>query len=141
MYDSYNQVSNFLDSINSLGLYPLITKPTRITSHSATLIDNIFTNIHDFAHMSSIIVCDISDNIPVITRKKVNTHTCKQISIISYNKVRNHSEVNMISLYELGNELWNVIHDIDNVDDAHKNFINIVSTLYNECCPNRNVQQ
>ena len=25
--------------------YPLVTKPTRITSHSATPIDNIFTTI------------------------------------------------------------------------------------------------
>ena len=28
----------------SNGFYPLISKPTRITSHSATLIDNIFSN-------------------------------------------------------------------------------------------------
>ena len=88
-YDSNNQVNYFLDSIYSLGLFPLITKPTRITSHSATLIDNIFTNIHDYAHMSGIIVCDISDHFPVFTCKKVITHTCKQISMTSYYKVRN----------------------------------------------------
>ena len=52
-----NQVNDFLDSIHNLRLYPLITKPNRITSHSATLVDNIFTNIHDYAHMSGIIVC------------------------------------------------------------------------------------
>ena len=78
-YDSNNQVNYFSDSIYSLGLFPLITKPTRITSHSATLIDNIFTNIHDYVHMSGIIVCDISDHFPVFTCKKVITHTCKQI--------------------------------------------------------------
>ena len=108
-YNSNNQVNNFLSSIYSLVLFPLITKPTRITSHSATLIDNIFTNIHDYAHMSGIIVCDISDHFPMYICKKVITHTRKQISMTSYYKVRNHSEVNMIKLYEkLSNESWNL---------------------------------
>ena len=69
--DSNNQVNNLLDSIYSLGFSSLITKPTRITSQSATLIDNILTNIYDHAHMSGIIVCDISDHCPVFTCKKV----------------------------------------------------------------------
>ena len=136
-----NQVNNFLDFIYSLGLFPLITKPTLITSHSATLIDNIFTNIHDYAHMSGIIVCDIIDHFPVFTCKKVITHTCRQIFMTSYYKVRNHSEVNMIKLYvKLGNEKWNAIYDTNNVDEAYSKFKNTVSTLYNECCPFRNVQ-
>ena len=32
----------FLDQMFSSGLYPLITRPTRITGRSATIIDNIF---------------------------------------------------------------------------------------------------
>ena len=89
----------------SQGLSSFITKPTRITSHSATLIDNIFANIYDNAHMSGITVCDINDHIPVFTCKKVITHACKQISMTSCYKVRNHSEVNMIKVYEkLSNE-------------------------------------
>ena len=86
-------------------------------------------------------MCDISDHLPVLTSKKVITHTCKQISMTSYYKVRNHSEVNMIKHFEkLSNQSWNAIYDTDNVDEAYNNFINIVSTLYNECCPFRNVQ-
>ena len=86
-------------------------------------------------------MCDISDHFPMFTCKKVITHTCKQISMTSYYKVRNQSEVNMIKLYEkLSNESWNAIHDTDNVDEAYNNFRNTVSTLYNECCPFRNVQ-
>ena len=71
-------------------------------------------------------MCDISDHFPVFICKKVITHTCKQISMTSYYKVRNHSEVSMIKLYEkLGNESWNAIYDTDNVDEAY-NFINTV---------------
>ena len=41
-YNEHNQTSKFLDSIASNSFIPLILKPTRITSHSNTLIDNIF---------------------------------------------------------------------------------------------------
>ena len=55
---------------------------------------------------------DISDQFPESTCKKAITHTCKQISMTSYNRVRNHSEVNMIKHYEkLSNESWNAIYD------------------------------
>ena len=58
-----------------------------------------------------------------------------------YYKVRNHSEVNMIKHHEkVSNESWNAIQNTDNVDEAHNNSINTVSTLYNECCPFRNAQ-
>ena len=39
----HTSTNNFLDMMYSLGMYPLISKPTRITSTSATLIDNIFS--------------------------------------------------------------------------------------------------
>ena len=69
--------------------------------------------------MSGITVRDISDHFPVPTCIKVINHTCKQICITSYYKVKNHSEVNMIKPYEkLNNESWNVIYDADNVDEA-----------------------
>ena len=36
--------SQFLDGMYSNVFFPLITCPSRITSHTATLIDNIFVN-------------------------------------------------------------------------------------------------
>ena len=79
-YSSNNQVNTFLDYIYSFGLFPLITKPTRITSHSATLIDNIHTITHDYAHMSGIILCDINDHITVFTCKNL-THRKQYVQI------------------------------------------------------------
>ena len=40
-----NTTTDFINSVYSMSLYPTITRPTRITTHSATLIDNIFINI------------------------------------------------------------------------------------------------
>ncbi len=39
------KTTDFINNMFSLGLYPLILKPSRITKDSATLIDNIFINI------------------------------------------------------------------------------------------------
>ena len=41
---SHQPTNEFINVMTSNSLYPLISKPTRITSSSATLIDNIFTN-------------------------------------------------------------------------------------------------
>lgn len=57
--------SMFVDTMCSLGFFPLISKPTRITTHSATIIDNIFTNIKDGEVLSGLFTIDISDHLPV----------------------------------------------------------------------------
>ena len=36
---------DFFDTLLSFSFIPLITRPTRLSSHSSTLIDNIFSNV------------------------------------------------------------------------------------------------
>ena len=43
-YENDNHTRDFLDQMYTSSLSPQITIPTRITSRSKTLIDNIFTN-------------------------------------------------------------------------------------------------
>lgn len=47
---------------------PVINKPTRITYHTATLIDNIFTNnINNIKNSKNgVIFSDISDHLPIV---------------------------------------------------------------------------
>ena len=63
--DSHVPTNDFIDLMYSNGFYPLISKPTRITSHSATLIDNIFSNDLDNHKFSGILWSDISDHLPI----------------------------------------------------------------------------
>ena len=60
----HNPTETFLRHLASNGFLPLITKPTRITNTSATLIDNIFTNCLDSQHLTGILFTDISDHLP-----------------------------------------------------------------------------
>ena len=49
-------------------LLPTITRPSRITSHSATLIDNIYVSEELYHNFESVILLnDMSDHLPLIT--------------------------------------------------------------------------
>ena len=59
-----HQVNDFTNNMYATGFYPTISKPTRIANHSATIIDNIFTNITQHKIHSGILYTDISDHLP-----------------------------------------------------------------------------
>ena len=72
--DNHSNTKHFLDTMYSIGLYPLVDKPTRITNVSATLIDNIFTNELRHHLTSGILINDINDLLPIfaIYEYKIN---------------------------------------------------------------------
>ena len=76
--ESHNYISNLLNSALENGVIPTITKPTRITHNSATLIDNIYVNYTaNNPHIQySIIIHDIST-------KPYNCQFCCYCFIIS----------------------------------------------------------
>ena len=63
--DSHPPTEAYLDMLYSNNLLPIITKPTRLTYHSATLIDHIYTNSTSKI-VSGIVMVDISDHLPVV---------------------------------------------------------------------------
>ena len=58
-------VTEFLDIMYSNMFFPLITRLTRVTSNTATLIDIIFTNRLDNYSFSGLLFTDISDHLPI----------------------------------------------------------------------------
>ena len=63
-YNVHNPTSEFLDSLTSNSFPPYILQPTRITSHSKTLIDNIFTNVILRDSLSGNVAATIFDHLP-----------------------------------------------------------------------------
>ena len=63
-YNEHNQKNEFLNSLASNSFMPLILEPTRITSLSNTLIDNIFSNFIDSDIISGNLTATISDHLP-----------------------------------------------------------------------------
>ena len=100
-YHSHQQTERYLNVIYSLDLLPVITKPTRITNHTATLIDHIYTNNVNRL-TSGIVTVDISDHLPVFCM--VHTPFKKQNRQNTY--FRDYSKFNTESY----------LHDIDTID-------------------------
>ena len=64
-FDKHGDANDIIDHTYTLGLHPLITRPTRITSHSKTLIDNIFTSDLSSQIHNGLIINDMSDHLPI----------------------------------------------------------------------------
>ena len=76
--DKHNATNDFIQSNLDFGLIPTVTRPTRITNTSATLIDNIIVSQNLCgAYTSNILVNDTSDHLPSV---------CVLTSLISANK-------------------------------------------------------
>ena len=65
-YSTHSPTQEFIGSLFPYGFYPFISTPTRITSYSATLIDNIFTNEPSKCTHSCIVLNYLSDHLPVV---------------------------------------------------------------------------
>ena len=63
-FKSHSATDGFLNTLGSNFFQPYIMQPTRITNHSATLIDNIFFNSIEHFTISGNIVYDLSDHLP-----------------------------------------------------------------------------
>ena len=65
--DTHTPTGCSLDLMYSNMLFPLITRPTRVTANSATLIDNIFTNntCGTGSLIQGVFVTDITDHYPI----------------------------------------------------------------------------
>jgi endonuclease/exonuclease/phosphatase family metal-dependent hydrolase len=80
-YNSHQPTERYLDMLYENNFIPVITKPTRITDHTKTLIDHIYTNTPIDQVVSDIGLFDISDHLPVfcILRMSIKREYYKRI--------------------------------------------------------------
>ena len=135
-HDRHSSTAEFLDIMYSKMFFPLITRPTRITSYTTTLLDNIFINSLDSFCASGVLFSDVSDHLPVFTflSEKMNVEDKK--TWITY---REKSAINMARFRtELQQHSWENIAD-DNPCNAYSNFLQAFSSLFNNCFPIKKV--
>ena len=61
-YDSITISNDFINSMTTHSFLPYILQPSRVTGHSATLMDNIFSNVTDIESVSGNLTSLISDH-------------------------------------------------------------------------------
>ena len=69
-YDTNADSTSFLDSMYKRFFLPYITTQTRVTTHSNTLIDNMFSNNIEDGLISGNIISTISDHFAQILLQK-----------------------------------------------------------------------
>ena len=137
-YQHHQLTGQFLDGMYSNMFFPLITRPSRITSHTATLIDNIFVNNFFERSRSGLIFTDISDHLPVFSihsdTRLVNR--CRQNPVF----FRDKNPDNIPSFIEkLESVDWSSLKDFDEPNTSYNRFLELYSGIYNGCFPLKRV--
>ena len=123
----------FTDSLFSHAFLPLISNPTRLTSYSASLTDNIFSNNFSQNVFSGIVLNNLSDHFPVFAHfhEEVVPHS-KQKKIFK----RSFNAENLKTFNEtLSNTNWSTFLNEVDPNESYDGFINEYSRLYNACFP------
>ena len=92
--DTHKQSNEFFNIMSSHSFRPLIEVPTRITSTTSTLIDNIFTNSLSSRNCSGLFVTDMSDHLPIFVIFDWNPTPTKNVNFVSYSS-KNHLAYNI----------------------------------------------
>ena len=121
---------SFFTLMCSYGFLPTISKATRISLMSSTLIDNIFTNDLSKVTMSGIVITDISDHFVIFTTtltKHENPHKSNETkTIFDYKQIDNLTQYLITELDDI-NTLKDPERACTKIIEAYKNGIKMFS--------------
>ena len=132
------RTQQFLDTLLNNDLIPTITRPTRITKTSATLIDNVFiSKILQQSFDSMILIEEISDHLPSLvlmkqTKLRNKDPLCFKSRTLTADKIKCIKD-------ELKKKDWNGILRSDNVNINFENFCNELDITMEKFAPIREV--
>ena len=138
--DSHHPTGEFLDILYSNMLFPLITRPTRVTANSATLIDNIFTNnfYGDNWSAQGVLVTDISDHYPVFHLSgQYVTYTADDYFIMRRYNARNKEEF----CTALAHMDWQEVCNLSDTQEAFNTFHNKLLQMHDKHFPKMKIKK
>jgi hypothetical protein len=135
--DSSRQVSDYLNLLFSYGLLKVVTRPTRCTSHSASIIDHVLTDSAHSIYETAIITTKISDHFPIVFFLQPKKPKLKPKTVVS----RNFSKQNMEKFKNsLQNMRWGFVLEEEDPQVAYNLFSDTFFNLYNLQFPLREVK-
>ena len=132
----HSQTQQFLEITLEANLIPTITKPTRVTNTSATLIDNILikSDLHE-THRSNVIIDNISDHYPsllAIDNPDLSNVDSQQVTVCRINE----NEINKIK-NKLNQTNWNAELNALNANEAFNKLHNKLTTILDSVAPEK----
>ena len=133
--DKHAPTQLFIEQILDNDLVPVITKPTRITKHSATLIDNVLLSKGlSLEEKSCIIETDLSDHLPsLVVIPNVYNKKCEPLEITT-------RDITPSKLFELNNMIDQKVQLPTTDRSVDENFNLLHDQLLdciNEVCPEK----
>ena len=134
-YESCNNIQNFVNLNYENHFFPLINRPTRVSKHSATVIDQIWCNfLENTQFENTIILSDISDHFGILMRTFNNTDRTESKNDFTFRDYRKLYDGGFHDAFQ--NKLENVEFDnIPNIDNALKQLIDLINNVMDEVCP------
>ena len=136
--ENHTLTPDFVDLLHSHSFISLINRPTRITSTTATLIDNIFTNSTNIENsFQGLLVTDVSDHLPIFCVDLEKTDCVKEDFIYR----RNMSQRNKLAFRDdLANLDWNEMYHLSETQAAFGWFHSKLLLLCNKHFPKQKVK-
>lgn len=125
------------DMMEGLNFNQIVTKATRVTNSSATLIDHVFSNRPSNITFCNVKDYSISDHFPVCFTRKISGKSLNDSvhKTITYRSLKRFDEDNF--LLELSNQPWQLINTLDSPSDSLDKFVKIFMTVLDKFAPKR----
>ena len=134
------KTNEFVNDVISQGFLPKITRPTRITPHSATLIYHIYSNDNGPTSQhstSGIIITDVADHFG--TFHIVNK--CKQPPVQKYSQIRQMKTDNVLRFNNiLANAHYSSVLLSDCPSYSYHTFKEIYTNAFNQAFPVKSIK-
>jgi hypothetical protein len=138
---THTPTADFIDTMFASSFLPLINRPTRISTNSSTIIDNIFTNSpYTNNSLSGIFASDVSDHLPIFHFSKQtlkNNHETDQPN--SQRPVINTRTLNCLSRALL-TCCWSEITENNDLNSAYTQFTQNIDRAFSENIPQQNIR-
>ena len=138
-YGKNDAVTRYVDSLAQFGFAPVISRPTRITDHSATVIDHIFVNNCHAVTKSGVTTESISDHLAtfvtiIIDQRRLNCKLSQEDPIEAAVRVINEENLKCFE-EEISATDWNFINAHETADEKFNAFENKYSEIYQKNFP------
>ena len=130
--------AELFETFYSRGYLPTITKPTRITKNTATIIDNIYIKCkkpHNI--ISGIINCQISDHLPVFAFAKTKINRKPENSLKIKSRSMTNSKIESIT-NKLNEYEWNILSNMS-AEEGYSHFLKSLTNIIDECAPEKEI--
>ena len=141
-YENNLQAQKLVDTMAQYGFLQLVSRPTRITDSSATLIDHVYTNKLENTLSCNIITTSLSDHLGIVTTIALDSESGPRIAM----RLRENNPIN--SLYReineanhekfrelISDETWEGIFAVSDVSEQYNKFHGIYMKHYDFAYP------